>query len=70
MPGADSTLPEVCLLPCQYWRLLMLVAEEEVVLQYWKDIDAFQESMRQSKDRKPFVFLDGPPFCSGCPSLG
>lgn len=34
--------------------------EEEKVLKYWKDIDAFQESLRQSKDRKPFSFYDGP----------
>lgn len=31
--------------------------EEEKVLAYWKEIDAFQEQLRQSKDRKPFVFM-------------
>jgi len=44
--------------------------EEEIVLQYWKDIDAFQESLRQSKDRKPYSFYDGPPFATGLPHYG
>lgn len=35
------------------------VATEHQVLQYWRDIDAFQESLRQSKGRKPYTFYDG-----------
>ena len=44
--------------------------EEEKVLKFWQEIDAFQESLRQSKDRKPFSFYDGPPFATGLPHYG
>jgi len=44
--------------------------EEERVLEYWRSIDAFQESVRQSKDRKPYSFYDGPPFATGLPHYG
>ncbi|GAA6052199.1 hypothetical protein JCM3770_000792 [Rhodotorula araucariae] len=44
--------------------------EEEKVLRYWRDIDAFQESVRQSKGRPIFSFYDGPPFATGLPHHG
>jgi hypothetical protein len=34
-------------------------AEEEKVLKYWKDINAFAESLKQSEGREPFSFYDG-----------
>eukprot|EP00924_Labyrinthula_sp_SR-Ha-C_P008800 augustus_masked-scaffold_2-processed-gene-3.48-mRNA-1 protein AED:0.01 eAED:0.02 QI:0/-1/0/1/-1/1/1/0/1176 len=39
---------------------------------FWKEIDAFQESLRQSsaENRKPFTFYDGPPFATGLPHYG
>jgi isoleucyl-tRNA synthetase len=45
-------------------------AEEEKTLQFWKDIDAFQECLRQSKGKKPYNFYDGPPFATGLPHYG
>lgn len=33
---------------CSYAGIVLLID--------WRDIDAFQESLRQSKDRKPFSF--------------
>lgn len=45
-------------------------AEEEKVLKYWDEIDAFQESLRQSKGREPYNFYDGPPFATGMPHYG
>lgn len=45
-------------------------AEEELVLQYWKDIDAFQESIRQSEGKPQYSFYDGPPFATGLPHHG
>jgi len=45
-------------------------AEEEKILAYWREIDAFQESLRQSAGRKPYVFYDGPPFATGLPHYG
>lgn len=46
--------------------------EEEIVLQRWRDCDAFQESMRRSrKANLPlYTFYDGPPFATGMPHYG
>ncbi len=44
--------------------------EELKVLQFWDDIDAFQEQLRRSEGKKPFVFYDGPPFATGLPHYG
>jgi len=44
--------------------------EEEKVLEYWKEIDAFHESMKRSEGRKPYTFYDGPPFATGLPHYG
>lgn len=45
-------------------------ALEEKTLAYWREIDAFQESLRQSKGKEPYVFYDGPPFATGLPHYG
>ena len=37
---------------------------------YWKEIDAFQTSLKQSKGKPPYVFYDGPPFATGKPHYG
>jgi isoleucyl-tRNA synthetase len=44
--------------------------EEEKVLKFWKEIEAFKTSLALSRDRKPFVFYDGPPFATGLPHYG
>ncbi|GAA5837845.1 hypothetical protein JCM11251_004675 [Rhodosporidiobolus azoricus] len=46
--------------------------EEEQVLSFWKEIDAFQESVRQSEaeNRPHYSFYDGPPFATGLPHHG
>lgn len=44
--------------------------EEERILEYWKDIDAFQTSLKLSEGRKPYRFYDGPPFATGKPHHG
>ena len=43
---------------------------EEDVLAYWKEIDAFQESIRQSQGKPQYSFYDGPPFATGLPHHG
>jgi len=45
-------------------------AEEEKVLQFWDDIDAFQKQLETSKGKKAFTFYDGPPFATGLPHYG
>ncbi|KAL5522593.1 hypothetical protein ACEPAG_8610 [Sanghuangporus baumii] len=44
--------------------------EEEKVLAYWKEIDAFQTSLKLSEGRPEFSFYDGPPFATGLPHYG
>ncbi len=44
--------------------------EEEKILQFWKEIDAFKTSLKKSEGRKPFSFFDGPPFATGLPHYG
>jgi isoleucyl-tRNA synthetase len=44
--------------------------EEEKVLQYWRDIDAFQTSLKLSEGKPEYSFYDGPPFATGLPHYG
>jgi isoleucyl-tRNA synthetase len=43
--------------------------EEEHILQFWQDCNAFFKSYELSvkENRKPYVFYDGPPFATVCP---
>ena len=44
--------------------------EEEKVLEYWNEIDAFHQQMKRSEGKKPYTFYDGPPFATGLPHYG
>ncbi|PWY66423.1 isoleucyl-tRNA synthetase,cytoplasmic [Aspergillus heteromorphus CBS 117.55] len=44
--------------------------EEEVILQRWREIDAFRRQVELSEGRKPYTFYDGPPFATGLPHYG
>eukprot|EP00002_Diphylleia_rotans_P038380 TRINITY_DN871_c0_g2_i3.p1 TRINITY_DN871_c0_g2~~TRINITY_DN871_c0_g2_i3.p1 ORF type:complete len:1086 (-),score=232.87 TRINITY_DN871_c0_g2_i3:2461-5718(-) len=46
--------------------------EEEKISEYWDKIDAFQKSLRLSKEanRPEYSFYDGPPFATGLPHYG
>ncbi|KZT54228.1 hypothetical protein CALCODRAFT_485740 [Calocera cornea HHB12733] len=44
--------------------------EEEKVLAYWREIDAFKTSLKLSEGRPEFSFYDGPPFATGLPHYG
>ncbi|XP_077485922.1 isoleucyl-tRNA synthetase [Amblyomma americanum] len=45
-------------------------AEEDNILKLWKEIDAFQTSLKLSKSRPRYSFFDGPPFATGLPHYG
>lgn len=45
-------------------------AEEERILAFWNDIDAFKEQMRRTEGQPEYVFYDGPPFATGLPHYG
>ncbi|TFL01593.1 tRNA synthetases class I-domain-containing protein [Pterulicium gracile] len=44
--------------------------EEEKVLAYWREIDAFQTSLKLTEGLPEFTFYDGPPFATGLPHYG
>lgn len=44
--------------------------EEERVLAFWEEIDAFHTSLELTKDKPEFSFFDGPPFATGTPHYG
>jgi isoleucyl-tRNA synthetase len=44
--------------------------EEEKVLKFWNEIDAFQTSLKMSEGRPEYTFYDGPPFATGTPHYG
>jgi isoleucyl-tRNA synthetase len=43
---------------------------EKEVLQFWEDNGIFEKSVEARKDKKKFVFFDGPPFANGLPHYG
>ncbi|TFK23968.1 isoleucine-tRNA ligase [Coprinopsis marcescibilis] len=44
--------------------------EEQKVLQFWREIDAFRTSLKLSEGRPEYSFYDGPPFATGLPHYG
>ena len=43
---------------------------EHEILDFWSRTDAFEESVKKNKSKKPFIFYDGPPFATGLPHYG
>ncbi len=43
---------------------------EERILQFWKNEDIFEKSLKKDAPRGEFVFYDGPPFATGLPHSG
>lgn len=43
---------------------------EREILKFWEDKKIFQKSLELSKDSKPYIFYDGPPFATGLPHYG
>jgi isoleucyl-tRNA synthetase len=46
------------------------VEMEHDILKLWQDTDAFQQSLANTKGKKPYIFYDGPPFATGLPHHG
>jgi len=44
--------------------------QEREILKFWEDNKIFEKSLEQTKDKKAFVFYDGPPFATGTPHYG
>ncbi|XP_069793365.1 isoleucine--tRNA ligase, cytoplasmic isoform X2 [Narcine bancroftii] len=45
-------------------------AEEEQILKIWKELDCFQQCLKQAKNKPRYTFYDGPPFATGLPHYG
>ncbi|EOA32665.1 hypothetical protein CARUB_v10015963mg [Capsella rubella] len=44
--------------------------EEEKVLSFWTQIDAFKNQLKRTENCEEYVFYDGPPFATGLPHYG
>ncbi|KAJ4866562.1 tRNA synthetase class I family protein [Raphanus sativus] len=44
--------------------------EEEKVLSFWTQIDAFKTQLKRTEHLPEFIFYDGPPFATGLPHPG
>jgi len=44
--------------------------EENKILEFWQSHGIFEKTLEKTKDKKPFVFYDGPPFATGLPHYG
>ncbi|KAF8118511.1 hypothetical protein N665_0005s0268 [Sinapis alba] len=44
--------------------------EEEKVLSFWTQIDAFKTQLKRTEHLPEYVFYDGPPFATGLPHYG
>ena len=38
--------------------------EEEKIIEYWREIKAFETQLEKTKHKKPWTFYDGPPFAT------
>jgi len=46
------------------------VENEHNILAFWKENDIFKKSLENTRDKKPYIFYDGPPFATGLPHHG
>ncbi|MCS6936581.1 MAG: isoleucine--tRNA ligase [Candidatus Bipolaricaulota bacterium] len=58
-----------CAMP-KYEKLSDALALEESVLRFWEQAAIFRKSLEQTKDKKPYVFYEGPPTANGKPHVG
>ena len=43
---------------------------EKKIIKFWRENKIFEKSVEQRKDKKPYVFLEGPPTANGLPHPG
>jgi isoleucyl-tRNA synthetase len=46
------------------------LALEKEIREFWKENDIFKKSIRSKDEKKPFIFLEGPPTANGLPHPG
>ena len=63
---APTAPPRFAALPVQ----VNFPEQEEKILAFWEETDAFAKSVAQRPADRTFTFYDGPPFASGLPHYG
>lgn len=48
---------------------LNLPKREEEILKFWEENRVFEATLKKTKNGKPFVFFEGPPFANGHPGI-
>ena len=43
---------------------------EEKITKFWEENKTFKKSLEKTKNGKPYIFYDGPPFATGLPHYG
>ncbi len=43
---------------------------EKEILEFWEKDKTFEKSLKKNKNKKPYIFYDGPPFATGMPHYG
>jgi isoleucyl-tRNA synthetase len=56
--------------PAQTGSTFSFVDMEHDVLEFWREGDVFQKTLAKTRDKKPYIFYDGPPFATGLPHHG
>jgi isoleucyl-tRNA synthetase len=46
------------------------VEMEHDILRFWEEHQVFQQTLENTKEKKPYIFYDGPPFATGLPHHG
>ena len=56
--------------PAQTGSTFSFVNMEHEVLSFWEEGRIFQKSLDNTREKKPYIFYDGPPFATGLPHHG
>ena len=56
--------------PAQSTPTFSFVAMEHEILEFWEEAQIFQQTLENTREKKPYIFYDGPPFATGLPHHG
>ncbi|HEX7037149.1 MAG TPA: isoleucine--tRNA ligase [Pseudomonadales bacterium] len=56
--------------PAQSGSSFSFVEMEHEILRFWEEGEIFQKTLAKTRDKKPYIFYDGPPFATGLPHHG
>ena len=56
--------------PASSGSSVSFVDMEHAILRFWEEGDIFQKTLAKTRDKKPYIFYDGPPFATGLPHHG